>query len=90
VPDSPGAAGLHYTNPDLDPLVTTLEEREVWFKVVPNEHGDAFDQTEVPYVPEDPDGNGIMSIVIHRGTTNPDSGLAGPREVCLPLVTTWG
>jgi hypothetical protein len=85
----PSAAGDHYTNPHLDPTLP-LEEREVWFTVVPNEHGDAFDETEVPYVPEDPDGNGIMSIVIHTGTTNPDTGLAGPREVCLPLVTTWG
>jgi hypothetical protein len=67
-----------------------LGEREVWFTVVPNEHGEAFDQTKVPYVPEDPDGNGIMSIVIHRDATEPVGGGAGPREVCLPLVTTWG
>jgi Cu/Zn superoxide dismutase len=89
LPDSPSSAGPHYTNPDLDPLVTTLEEREVWFKLVPNEDGVAADETVVPYVPKDPDGNGIMSIVIHRDPTNTAGG-AGPREVCLPLETTWG
>jgi Cu/Zn superoxide dismutase len=83
------AAGDHYTNPDLDPGLP-LEEREVWFTVVPNEDGVAADETVAPYVPKDPDGDGIMSIVIHTGTTNPDNGKAGPREVCLPLETTWG
>jgi Cu-Zn family superoxide dismutase len=87
VTGNPGAASGHYTNLDLDPLLP-LKEREVWFKVVPNEDGVAADETVVPYVPKDPDG--IMSIVIHRDPTNPDSGGAGPREVCLPLVTTWG
>jgi hypothetical protein len=87
--EKPLAAGDHYTNPYLDPTLP-LEDREVWFTVVPNEDGVAADETVVPYVPEDPDGDGIMSIVIHTGTTNPDTGLAGPREVCLPLETTWG
>jgi Cu/Zn superoxide dismutase len=85
----PLAAGGHYKNPDLDPLLP-LEEREVWFTVVPNEDGVATDRTVVPYVPKDPDGDGIMSIVIHTLSTDPVSGAAGPREVCLPLVTTWG
>jgi hypothetical protein len=83
-------AGPHYTKPGWQ-LGLPLEEWEVWFTVTP-ENGKAFDQTEVDHVPKDqgpPDG-GIMSIVIHTGTTNPDTGLAGPREVCLPLATTWG
>jgi Cu/Zn superoxide dismutase len=88
VEGKPGDASGHYTNPDLNTTLP-LEEREVWFKVIP-ENGVATYQTVVNYVPEDPDGNGIMSIVIHRDPTNPDSGGAGPREVCLPLVTTWG
>jgi Cu/Zn superoxide dismutase len=92
-PGDPTAAGGHYTNKDLDPLLP-LEEREVWFTVVPNE-GVAADQTVVDYVPKDLDGDGgIMSIVIHRDPTNTDPllgvvGGAGPREVCLPLVATW-
>jgi Cu/Zn superoxide dismutase len=94
LPGNPTAAGGHYTNKDLDPLLP-LEKREVWFTVVPNEDGVAADQTVVPYVPKDLDGDGIMSIVIHRDPTNTDPllgvvGGAGPREVCLPLVTTWG
>jgi hypothetical protein len=85
----PNAASGHYTNPDLDPALP-LEEREIWFKVVPDEDGVAADETVVPYVPKDTDGDGgIMSIVIHRDPTNVGGG-AGPREVCLPLVTTWG
>jgi hypothetical protein len=84
---TPGAAGDHYKNEDLDSTLP-LEEREVWFKLVPNEDGVAADETAVPYVPKDPDG--IMSVVIHRDPTNATTGGAGPREVCLPLVTTWG
>ena len=86
---NPLAAGGHYKNPELDSLLP-LEEREVWFAVVPNKDGVAADRTVVPYVPEDPDGDGIMSIVIHTNPTDPATGGAGPREVCLPLVTTWG
>jgi hypothetical protein len=86
VPGVPGAASDHYANPDLDPNLP-LEEREIWFEVVPNEDGVAVDETVVSYVPKDADG--VMSVVIHTGSTNPDTGLAGPREVCLPVVTTW-
>ena len=48
--------------------------------VVPDEHGDAFDRTVVLYVPEDPDDNGIMSIVIHETPTNPTTGLLATRK----------
>jgi Cu/Zn superoxide dismutase len=89
VPGVPGAALGHYQNPDLDPTLP-LEEREIWFKVVPDSNGVAADETVVSYVPKDPDLNGIMSIVIHTDPTNATTGGAGPREVCLPLVTTWG
>jgi hypothetical protein len=89
LPELPGAASGHYTNLDLDSTLP-LEEREIWFTVVPDEDGVAVDETVVPYTPKDPDGNGIMSIVIHRDPTNPDNGGAGPREVCLPLETSWG
>jgi hypothetical protein len=75
----------HYQHQDLAHL--PLKDKEVWFEVVPNEHGEAFYRTVVPFVPTDPDG--VMSIVIHTGVTNEVTGLAGPKEVCLPLVTTW-
>jgi hypothetical protein len=90
--------GDHYTNRDLDSTLP-LEKREIWFTLVPDEDGVALDATQVPYMPKDAEilaggvslpPDGIMSIVIHTGTTNPDTGLAGPREVCLPLETTWG
>jgi len=86
VTDGYDGVGKHYQNPDADPAAT-LEEREVWFKVVPNEDGEAVYQTVVPFVPKDPDGNGAMSIVIHTDHTKPD-GTAGFKEVCLPLNVT--
>jgi Cu/Zn superoxide dismutase len=94
-PGEPLAASGHYTNPDLDPDLP-LEEREIWFKVIPDKDGVAAYETVVSYVPKDVDGDGgAMSIVIHRDPTNTDPALgivggAGPREVCLPLETTWG
>jgi hypothetical protein len=97
VPGDADAASKHYTNPDLNTSLP-LEEREIWFRVVPDENGVATDDTTVSYMPKDTEivlangdrlpPDGIMSIVIHRDPTKPD-GKAGPREVCLPLVTTW-
>jgi hypothetical protein len=95
VPGNGPAARGHYTNADLDADLP-LKEREIWFEVVPN-NGVAFDEAVVRYVPKDDDG--IMSIVIHALPTNTEYGIptadqpegyAGAREVCLPLVTTWG
>ena len=83
------ATSPHYTNPDLDPKLLPVEQREIWFRVIPDENGVATDDTTVSYMPKDPDGDGDMSIVIHRDPTKPD-GKAGPREACLPLETTWG
>jgi hypothetical protein len=89
--DNPGGAGGHYQH--ADPDLTSLREKEVWFDIVPNEEGVAVDRTVAPFVPKDNNGvdDGVMSIVIHAKSTNPDDGSAGAREVCLPLdVTTWG
>jgi len=88
VENFPGDAGPHYQHTQ-DPDLTTLAEKEVWLEFVPNEEGVAVDRTVVPFVPEDEDG--VMSIVIHETFTNPTTGGAGDREVCLPLdVTSWG
>jgi hypothetical protein len=82
-PDLPGGTGPHYQHTE-DPNLTTLAEKEVWFELKPGDDGVAEDRTVVPFVPEDE--NRVMSIVIHAESTNPLTGLAGPKEVCLPLV----
>ena len=82
----PGGAGGHYQH--ADPDLTNLREKEVWFDIVPNEEGVAVDRTVVPFVPKDINNGvdgGVMSIVIHAKATDPKTGAAGAREVCLPL-----
>jgi Cu/Zn superoxide dismutase len=58
-------------------------DTEVWFDLVPNEAGEAYDETTVPFVPVDPDG--VMSVVVHVAATNPETGAAGARQACFPL-----
>jgi len=81
----PSLTGPHYQH-RLGDLTS-----EVWFSLKPNDEGVAVDTTVVDFVPKDPDGNGVMSIVIHAKDTNPADGKAGDKEVCLPLdvSTTW-
>jgi hypothetical protein len=55
---------------------------EVWFDLLPNADGMAYDTTTVPFVPVDPDG--VMSVVVHVSFTKPD-GSAGTRQACFPL-----
>jgi Cu/Zn superoxide dismutase len=63
-------------------------ETEVWFDLVTDEGGVAGDETTVPFVPVDPDG--VMSVVVHVASTNPDTGAAGTRQACFPLsVPQW-
>jgi Cu/Zn superoxide dismutase len=71
-------------------------DTEVWFDLVADEEGMAYDQTTVPFVPvdselTDPSGTpGVMSVVVHVQETNPDTGLAGARQACFPLlVPQW-
>ena len=80
---STSVTGPHYQHPD--PELTTIPQKEVWFELVPNEEGIAVDRTVVPFVPKD---EGVMSIVIHEDPTNPTTGAAGDKEVCLPLDVT--
>lgn len=87
----------HYNDdrvPPPDPTPEALHKTEVWFDLVPNDHGDANDDTSVPFVPrdtEDPGSVGVMSIVIHVAPTDHQTGSASGRQACLPLadVTQW-
>jgi Cu/Zn superoxide dismutase len=95
-------AGPHYnhetaTTGNPTPAVNT--QTEVWFSLVPNDHGDATDDTKVQFVPKDKDPlfiPGQMSIVIHALPTNTEFGIptagekagyAGARLACFQLLT---
>jgi hypothetical protein len=67
----------------LLPVAEVSPDTEVWFDLVPDEGGMAYDQTTVPFVPVDSDG--VMSVVVHVDPTNPDTGAAGARQACFPL-----
>jgi hypothetical protein len=54
---------------------------EVWFDLDVADVASA--ETTVPFVPRDPDG--VMSVVVHVGPTNPATGAAGARQACFPL-----
>ena len=85
-------AGPHYNHqaalgdqtPDINP------QTEVWFNLIPNDHGEATYDTKVDFVPLDTDLGwlpGEMSIVIHVSPTNPATGGAGARQACFKLLT---
>jgi Cu/Zn superoxide dismutase len=93
-------AGPHYnhekaTTGNSTPAVNT--QTEVWFNLVPNDHGEATDDTKVNFVPTDADFiPGQMSIVIHVLPTNTEFGIptagkpagdAGARQACFKLLT---
>jgi Cu/Zn superoxide dismutase len=106
VEGNPGSAGPHYNHqvvvdgkafPKLGetPSATIAEvspDTEVWFDLVPNEDGMAYDETTVPFVPVDPEGG--MSVVVHVLPTNTKdnyptlggaAGSAGTRQACFPV-----
>jgi Cu/Zn superoxide dismutase len=99
-PKAPGSqAGPHYNDevvvggksfpgPDvLDPAVVS-DQTEVWFRLMPDSEGMAYDETTVPFVPVDPDGD--MAIVVHLLATNTTNGTAGARQACFPVnVPQW-
>jgi len=62
---------------------------EVWFNLAPDEEGVANDETWVSFDIRDVTSpGGFMSVVLHRDPTDPttSTGVAGPREACLPVV----
>jgi Cu/Zn superoxide dismutase len=86
-------AGPHYKHG----VAPSLEEVEVWFDFIPNDHGVATDDTKKNFVPVDSSLNpGEMSIVIHVLPTNTEFGVptagqpvgyAGARQACFRLLT---
>jgi Cu/Zn superoxide dismutase len=70
---------------------------EVWFNLIPNDQGQATDDTKVSFVPIDSTLLlGEMSIVIHVlpnntefgiPTANQPAGYAGARQACFKLLT---
>jgi Cu/Zn superoxide dismutase len=66
-----------------DTVAEVSPDTEVWFDLVPDQGGTAYDQTTVLFVPVDSDGE--MSVVVHVDPTNPDTGAAGLRQACFPL-----
>jgi Cu/Zn superoxide dismutase len=97
------AAGGHYNNDVAlgNYPVTVSPETEVWFDLVADEEGMAYDSTTVPFVPKDTELTdvtqtpGVMSVVVHLLATNTDPlvgpvGSAGGRQACFPLsVPQW-
>jgi Cu/Zn superoxide dismutase len=86
------AAMGHYNHDDALLLPReALHKTEVWWDLVPNDHGEANDDTSVPFVPLDSlHSPGVMSVVIHVLPTDHQSGTAGARQACLPLsVPQW-
>jgi Cu-Zn family superoxide dismutase len=79
VPGDGAAAGAHY-NSATPPVVDA--DHEVWldFTVTPGGTGRA--RAVVPFVPV----HGARSVVIHELATNHDTGAAGARLACLPVV----
>jgi hypothetical protein len=79
----------------LDPA-TISDQTEVWFKLMPDAEGMAYDETTVPFVPVDPDGE--MAVVVHVLPTNTQLnypnpggvGFAGGRQACFQVsVHQW-
>jgi Cu-Zn family superoxide dismutase len=77
-----GGVSGHYNDDPSNQTQQPLRDREVWFDLIPNEDGVAVDKTVRPFPNPVVDG---MSIVIHAQETDETSGIAGPKEVCLPL-----
>jgi hypothetical protein len=77
---SPDSTLGHYK--DDSSIKVAMPENEVWFDLVPNDHGTATDSTTAGFVPVDNDG--AMSIVIHaRSAAIPTAQSA--KLVCIPL-----
>ena len=83
-PEGKDATLGHYKDDSSIPVA--MPENEVWFDLVPNDHGTATDQNQsAGSVPIDNDG--VMSIVIHaRAAAIPTA--ASAKLACFNLVVT--
>lgn len=73
----PLTSGGHYQHPGT--TTGPLSDREVWLDLVSDERGRAVSETTRPWTIA---AGSAGSVVIHAATTNPDTGLAGPRLMC--------
>ena len=78
VAGDPDAALGHY---NVDPWSRSTPRTEVWLDFTVDD-GRASASASVPFVPLP----GTRSVVIHAEATDPDTGAAGPRLACLPVV----
>jgi Cu/Zn superoxide dismutase len=79
VPGDGAAAGPHY-NSATPPVVD--EDHEVWLDFTVSGRGTGKAVAVVPFVPK----HGARSVVVHEMATNPDTGAAGGRLACFPVV----
>ncbi len=79
VPGDGAAAGPHY-NSSSPPVVDGAHE--VWLDFRVTSHGDGYAKTVLPFTPV----HGARSVVIHEMATNHDTGAAGARLACFPVV----
>ena len=97
--DAAQPGGPHYNHDSVlgnDPIEINTNT-EAWFDLVPNANGVATADISAPFVPDDSILSektnqilGDMSVVIHEKATNPATGGAGQRQVCLPLkASQW-
>ncbi|MGA8977596.1 MAG: superoxide dismutase family protein [Pedococcus sp.] len=79
VPGDGVAAGPHY-NSAAPPVVDA--DHEVWLDFTVTSVGSGRATTVVPFVPV----HGARSVVVHEMATNHDTGAAGARLACFPVV----
>ena len=79
VPGDGAAAGPHY-NSATPPVVD--DDHEVWLDFTVTHGGTGRATAVVPFVPV----HGARSVVIHEMATNHQTGGAGARLACLPVV----
>ena len=79
VPGDGAAAGPHYNSAN-PPIVD--EDHEVWLDFAVSSRGTGKAVAVVPFVPK----HGARSVVVHEMATNPDTGAAGGRLACFPVV----
>jgi Cu/Zn superoxide dismutase len=79
VPGDGAAAGPHYNSAN-PPVVD--DDHEVWLDFTVTRGGTGHATAVVPFVPV----HGARSVVIHELATNHETGAAGGRLACIPVV----